>query len=145
MGERTQDVTIYDEDTDSAAGVTSDNRLQVIDDVQARVTESVQETEAANTDRNKVEYTVPVGKVLYVQTFLVSVAEGKMVLGFQVGGSSVWEVYLDETSTTAFQALAPDNNPFGPIPAGTEIRIRRVSGDSGKDWSAAYFGYLEDV
>ena len=68
-----------------------------------------------------------------------------MVLGFQVDGVTIWDVGLKEDGTSAFQAVAPDNNSFGPIAAGTQVRIRRISGDSGKDWSAAWFGFLEDA
>ena len=169
-GNFTQNVSIFNDDGTVKAEVTDDaqlstiteiwdgtNKVEVMDNklnvnvfpteeyTQQRVSETVQQFESGNGDRNKTEYTVPTGKVLYVQTFLVSVEEGNMVIGFQVGGATVWDVGLKEDGTSAFQAFAPQYNPFGPITAGTQVRIRRISGDSGKDWSAAWFGYLEDA
>lgn len=165
----TQNVSIFNDEGTVKAEVTDDAELRTVSqlwdgtdkvtvtnnkldvnasvstNVQARVSEPVQVFESANSSRNKAEYTVPTGKVLFVQKFLIGIEEGKMVIGFRVDGNVVWDVGLTEDGTSAFDAAAPDNNPFGPIAAGTDIDIRRVTGDSGKDWSAAWFGYLEDA
>lgn len=116
---------------------------QVSQNVQARVSEPVQLFAADNKDRTKCSYTIPTGKMLYVQSFLTAVSEGKMSVCFRWNGSAVFSVGLNEDGTTSFHASAPSNNPFGPVPAGHTIDLYRVSGDN-KKWSAAVFGYLEN-
>ena len=147
-----QDIVIRGSSGD-VADVTVDNRLkvdaQVTPNVQARVDEPVLVREANNTDQNKLNYEVPAGKILFVQAFAVDSLEANLTVEWQVnegsGFSARYTTSLNKDGTTSFEFKFPENNPVGPIPAGSIVRARRVAGDTGKEWSAYLVGYLEDA
>ena len=39
----------------------------------------------------------------------------------------------------------PLMKPLGPFAAGEVVRLTRQEGDSGKDWSGGFMGYLEEA
>lgn len=144
----TQNVSIFNDDGTDKAGVTN-SRL----DVNAQITgigsdvrydEPIYEYDGINTDRNKISYTVPTGKVLYLVTLGCSLMEGKIHVEWQEDGTGFAAIGLNEDGTTTAQLNTQTVTPWGPFAAGTVIRARREYGDSGKDWSAEMVGYLED-
>ena len=108
--------------------------------------ESVQQFQSAAGATNKINYTVTTGKVLFIQHWHVSVSEGnKNIFELQDDGTGISSTGNGENGGNLAPVFFPVDNPLGPIAAGSVVRISRVEGDSGKDWSGGFIGYEEDV
>lgn len=145
----TTDPIVIEGPSGNQAEVTAQNELKVAGtfdlDTQDRHTEIVNEWDNRNTDRDKIEYTVPVGKVLYIQGFLISTMEAKVYAELQADGVAVASLAIDKDGTNTSQTNLDPAAPLGPYAAGVVIRIRREQGDSGKNWTANLHGYTEDA
>lgn len=110
-----------------------------------RQDESVQEYSGVSTAINKIDYVVPTGKNLFIQQFHVCIAEGdKIIIELQDDGTGLACVANGEGKTGGGVVPFPKDNPLGPISTGSTVRLRRIEGTSGKDWSGSFIGYLED-
>lgn len=135
----------------NTANVTNLNELRVKDinpyedEETGRVIDTIQIADGLSTAQNKINYTVPVGKVFWVQSWNTAIEDGdKYIFELQKGGTALDFQGASTDGTNGNQYNTPNNNPWG-IPAGTEVRVRRVRGDSGKLWGASIIGYLEDA
>jgi len=121
-------------------------RLRVILPGEDDTLEKVQEYESPGTGRNKINYSVPANKRLFIQQWHVSVSEGtKNIFELQDDAVGVASIGNGENGGGGGTMLFPDDNPIGPFAAGSTIRVRREEGDAGKDWSTGFIGFLEDV
>ena len=110
-----------------------------------RHAESIQEQSAVSGATNKTLHTVTAGKNFFVDSWWVSVSEGKKLI-FELQDDTVEVASLGsgEDGNTGGTMLLPQFNPLGPFAAGSVVRVARVEGDSGKDWSCGLTGYEED-
>lgn len=163
---QTQDVTLFDEDGDNSLAINANGEALVkskitdgTNDVEVsngelhvranvpsvtRSNEPVNEHEGRSTVRNKIDYTVPANKVLYIQSIFNSSMEGKMYVDWMADNVPFMSMGWEKDGNNAPFYTTPTNSPLGPFPAGTLIRCRRQEGDS-KNWTAAFNGYLEDA
>jgi len=111
----------------------------------SRFTETVQEYGTVSGATNKINYTVTAGKNLFIQQLHIAISEGKKyIVELQDDGVPLAALSSGEDGGQGGSMNLPDNNPIGPIAAGSVVRLSRVSGDSGKDWSGGFIGYEED-
>ena len=105
----------------------------------------VQEYGAIGGATDKINYIVTAGKNLFITQWHVSVSEGKgNIFELQDDGVSKASIATGEDGGSGYPMVFADNNPLGPIAAGSTVRIHRDTGDSGKDWAGGFIGYLED-
>lgn len=158
INDQSKDVSLHDETTNNPITTTVDDsklRLDVdakISDIDsdallARYDQPVSEGEFGNDDRNKVKYTVPTGKILYITTLSLAWGTdgGELYAEWQEDGSTFHAQAVSQDGNRYNTTVFPPANPLGGFSAGTVIRCRRETGDVGKDWSASFTGYLEDV
>ena len=172
MDRRTQDITIWDEDNDYSAIVDSDgdlytksklwdgiNEVNVITDndsvnrlatetIIKRKSQPIRRYVAFSTAQNKINYTVPAGKRLFIVTMFASQdpsSEGKLAIEFQENTVGFAGFGISGESTSTFQLTAPAEVPYGSFSAGVTIRASRVFGDTGRRWNTGFVGFLEDV
>lgn len=104
----------------------------------------VQEHAALGTATNKINFVVPNGFNLFVEHFNVCIVEGDgIVIELQDDGTGLSCVGNGEAKEGGGSVLFPPFNPIGPIAAGSTVRLSRISGTSGKDWTGTIIGYLE--
>jgi len=103
---------------------------------------SVLESINGESSETILEYTVPVGYVLYVsQAVISSEMPGINLLQLINFTSSVFYTYFDTVLPLTFTA----NNVF-PVPAGTKIGVRITNNDSeAAGFGATLTGYLVDI
>ncbi len=108
---------------------------------------NVHEYEAPSVDTDKITYTVPADMELYIQTWHVSVSDGrKYIFELQDDGAGVSSIGNGGgTGGPGDQRRYPEDNPLGPFETGHEITISRVQGDANKDWSCGFVGFLRRV
>lgn len=141
------DRTIEGASSGNVAEVTSDQELKVKDS-NTGIPDGgiqIQEAEGFGTARNKIEYTVPVGKVLYITGWTLTNWEGKLQLEWQIDTNIFDGAGLNETGNTFASRSVSPSCPIATAVAGEEVRARRESGDSGKPWFASLQGYLLDA
>jgi len=145
-GSPTEGGTIY------GAGVTANRRLQVdaeiseITSAPARVATPVHEGDGFNNDRTKISYTVPTGKVLYIQRLWASHETDAVghTIAFRKSGTQFYWMTFNNDATTTFEKTYPESNPY-ILTAGQVLTAYRVDGSSPEDWTAGFDGYLEDA
>jgi len=107
--------------------------------------EPVQEYGPVGTATNKVNFVVPVSKNLFIEHWHACISEGdKMIIELQDDGVGLACIANGEAKDGGRSMPLPQFNPLGPIAAGSVVRLSRVVGASGKDWSGGFIGYLED-
>lgn len=150
INDPTQNVAIWDDDKGKNVSVITDaqgkERLAVDVDFTSRVTTSVHEADMDDSSATHISYTVPTGKVLYIQTLTAcysSGSGGENYLEWQEDGVGFHPQYISDGSGYT-HALFTDGNPIGPFAAGVVVRAQRITGAS-RAWSAAFTGYLEDA
>ena len=112
----------------------------------SRHDEPVQIYQTVGTQVNKALFTVPDDKVFFVELIFTAFSEGdKYIIEAQADTEPFAAVGGGEGKEGGEAINAPQFNPWGGFPAGTNIRLRREIGTSGKDWSGGYSGYLEDA
>jgi len=110
----------------------------------SRHDEPVQEYEGPNNNTNKVEFTVPVDKTLFIEMWHIAIAEGDgYIIELQNDTVGVASIGGGEGKEGGESMLSPQFNPFGPFDAGSEVRLHREEGTSAKPWSGGFVGYLE--
>jgi len=105
----------------------------------------VNESEHRSTTATKINFTVPTGKKLFITSCWATSMEGKFFIEFQVDGTVFFSIGIYETGSSFAQYESDLENAFGPFAAGTVIRASREQGDTGKEWSAGFLGFTEDV
>ena len=111
----------------------------------ARHEEPVQEYAAVGGATDKINFVVPANKNLFITHWHTAVSEGKgNIFELQDDGVSLAAISTGEDGGPGYPMVFVDSNPVGPIAAGSTVRIHRDTGDSGKDWSGGFIGYLED-
>lgn len=144
----TENVTLYNADGSKAPTVTTDGakeRLDVETNLTARIFSPVHQEDMNRSAATHISYTVPTGKILWIQTLTACYADGsggENYLEWQEDGSGFHPQYISDGAGYV-HALFTDGNPIGPFAAGVLIRAQRISGAS-RDWSASFTGYLED-
>lgn len=111
--------------------------------------EVVQEYENG-TNQAKINYTVPTGKVLYIEALGNCARNDSIVAEWQANGTGFWSHCVGEESlnptigagNSAYSQM-PIRNPLGPFSAGTVVRAYRVAGPTGSEWASNMIGYLE--
>jgi len=112
----------------------------------SRQKEPVQQYQTPSGATNKINYTVTTGKRLFIQQWHVSVSEGnKNIFELQDDTVGLASIGNGENGGNTAPMLFPIDNPIGPFAAGSVVRISRIEGDSGKNWSGGFIGYEEDV
>lgn len=115
-------------------------------DPKVRVSQPVHEVNIFSTDQNKINYSVPADKVLFIQHLnITGLGDGIIVTEWQADGVPFNFTSLLKSGTGTATLSLPEKNPHGPFAANVVIRCSRVAGDSGKDWAAILVGYLEDA
>jgi len=105
----------------------------------------IQEYQTVGTEDDKAEFTIPLGKVGFVELVFSAFSEGdKYIIEGQADGVGFTCIGGGEGKEGGESILAPRFNPWGPFPAGAEIRLHRETGTPAKDWAGGYTGYLED-
>ena len=105
----------------------------------------VQEADGFSTERNKINYTIPVGKELHITGWTATNWEGKMQIEFQINGTIFDGAGLNEDGGVFAQRSVTPDVPIASASAGETVRARREQGDSGKNWFASIQGYLIDA
>lgn len=145
----TNNFTIYSPDGTQGVTVTTvdgKERLDVDTNLIARVEQPVHEFDNGGSGATKISYTVPVGKILYIQTLTsayASTAGGENAIEWREDATPFHPQYIADASGFA-HSLFTDGNPIGPFAAGVVISAERTAGPS-RAWSAAFTGYLIDA
>jgi len=115
--------------------------------VASRVEQPIHEYDGYNNNRTKISYTVPSGKVLYLQRLWASHLTDAVghTIAFRTGTTQFYWMTFNNDGTTTFEKTYPESNPYGPISAGTTITAYRIDGSSSEEWTAGFDGYLEDT
>ena len=122
------------------------NRLAVDTNIIARVQQPVHKEDISGIAGTKISYTVPTGKILYLQTLTsayASTSGGENAVVWEADGIGFHPQYIANAAGFA-HSLFTDGNPIGPFFSGVEITAQRISGAS-RDWSASFTGYLIDA
>lgn len=105
---------------------------------------TVQEYEFG-TAADKISFAVPTGFNLFIEQWHVSFSEGdKYLIELEDDGVPLASLGGGEGKTGGGPMIFPDDNPLGPIAAGSTVTLNREEGDAGKDWSGGFIGYLEE-
>jgi len=105
----------------------------------------VQEHAMISGATNKINYIVPAGMNLFIEHFHVCISEGDgIVISLQDDGTGLACIANGEGKTGGGAVNLPLYNPLGPIAAGSTVRLSRIEGTSGKDWTGSCVGYLEE-
>jgi len=157
LNDLTQNVSIHNDVTNADVTTTTDGAKERLDvaakitaisiSAPARVATPVHEDDGYDNDRTKISYTVPTGKVLYIQRLWASHltdAQGHTI-AFRVGSTQFYWMTFNNDGTTTFEKQYPDSNPYGPIAAGVVVTAYRIAGSSPEKWTAGLDGYLEDA
>ncbi len=145
----TDNITIWNNEGDKAVTITTDGakeRLDVEANVIARVDNPVHEQDLGGSGATKISYTVPTGKILFIQTLTsayASTSGGENAVEWQEDAVGFHPQYISDGAGFA-HSLFTDGNPVGPFAAGVEITAQRTAGQS-RDWSASFTGYLIDA
>ncbi len=113
----------------------------------ARVAQPIQEGEYNSNSQNHTLYTVPASKTLYITSVTTAYSDtsaGTLYIEWQEDGTPFHSHTIGD-NIGSNHSVFTDGNPLGPFSAGTVIRARRVRGNSGREWSVSFTGYLEDV
>lgn len=105
----------------------------------------VNEREGFDDSQNKINFVVPVGKILAVTSWVLTNVEGKLQLEWQKDGVIFDGAGLNEQGVTFATHSSPAVTPIETLEAGETIRARREDGDSGKSWFASFTGYIVDA
>jgi len=118
-----------------------------VDNMPSRRPETVHELSGYNNDTTKTLYTVPSGKVLYVQGVWTSydTDAGGHIVSFRVDGTQFQYGAVGDDSSRQFQRNYVESVPYGPIAAGSVVTAYREDGSSNESWVAGFEGYLEDA
>jgi len=151
LNDRTQNVNIWNDEKTKSVTVTTDGakeRLDVDSKPSSifRVATPVFENGGHGNGQTRISYTVPTGKVLYIQRLWCchhSDAAGHTIV-FRVDGTGFCWMEFNNDGTTSFEKTYPESNPY-IVNAGEEVTAYRESGSSPEDWSPGFDGYLEDA
>ena len=105
----------------------------------------VHELSEWGNNRTKINYTVPSGKKLFIQSIWAaheSDAAGHIIF-FRADGTAFYYMAFSDDGTKSFNKDYPENNLL-EFSAGTVITAYRQDGSSPEDWGAGFDGYLED-
>lgn len=155
LGDRTGDVNIWNDDRTKAVTVTTDGskeRLDVdanisgITATPGRVATPIHEVDGWDNDQTKISYTVPTGKILYVQRLWCAhvTDAGGHTISFRVGSTAFCYMNFNNDGTTSFEKTYPESNPY-TLTAGQVLTAYRLEGSSTENWGAGFDGYLEDA
>lgn len=106
--------------------------------------EIVQESEGFSNARDKINYPVPTGKILYITGWTATNREGKMQIGFRINGTTFDGAGLNEDGLTFAERSVDPRTPIATATAGQTVDAYREWGDS-KSWFASIQGYLLDA
>ena len=147
--------TIYNEAGTKAVTLTTDGskeRLDVdanitgITATPGRVSSPVHEGSGYSNDRTKISYTVPTGKILYIQRLWgshLTDAAGHTI-AFKVDSTEFYWITFNNDGITTFEKNYPESNPYS-LTAGEVLTAYRIAGSSPESWTAGFDGYLEDA
>jgi len=155
LNDQTGNVSIHD-DTDDVAVTTStdgskrrldvDANISGITATSARVATPIHQSDGYDNDRTKISYTVPTGKVLYIQRLWGSHETDAVghTIAFRVDGTEFYWMTFNNDGTTTFEKRYPESNPY-ILTAGEVLTAYRIAGSSPEDWTSGFDGYLEDA
>jgi len=141
------DIEIIDGLSGNKATVDSFGRLRV----NAGITEVapndvIRINEISNNNTTKLNYTVPVGKQLYITVVWCNTYDATGLLIEFIGNLVSFQAFtLDKNIELNANINYATETPQGPFEAGEVVTADRVLGAAGKDWSAGFVGYLKDI
>lgn len=155
INDLSKDVSIHNETTNAAVTTTTDGskeRLDVdaiissITSTPGKVAEPIHQGDGYSNSQTKISYTVPTGKILYIQRIWgshISDAAGHTI-AFRVSGTQFYWMTFNNDATTTFEKTYPESNPY-TLTAGQVFTAYRINGSSTESWTAGFDGYLEDA
>jgi len=156
LNDQTQDVSIHDDISDAAVTTTIDGaklRLDVDADISGTavvnpsiVATPIHESDGYDSDQTKISYTVPTGKILYIQRLWCShqTDAAGHTIAFRTGTTQFYWMTFNNDGTTTFEKTYSDYNPY-QVTAGVVVTAYRIAGSSPESWTAGFDGYLGDA
>lgn len=109
------------------------------------ITQPVQLYETFSIIANKINYTVPNGKIFKIIGWTATSEGSKHQIEFQDDGVG-FDAALVESGGSSFASRSIDpQTPIHIASAGSVIRASKISGSVGSPWAVSIQGYLEDV
>jgi len=114
--------------------------------IPAKIEQGIHEYNGFDNSQTKINYTVPTGKVLYIDGWSISAVTdaGGHVFALRLDSTQISWISVNNDGTTSITRKFPDFNNISAN-AGTVVSVALISGSSSESWGAELDGHLEDV
>lgn len=148
LNDRSLDTSITNEDKSKKVTVTTDGSKQRLDvNIPIRYSQLTSGGSFNNTTTNKTVYTIPSGKILYITSLTITYGTdgGEIYVEWAVNGITHHSQAVSQDANRVCHSIFNAGSPLGPFGTGLSVTANRITGDAGKNWSASFTGYLEDL